>query len=126
MQKENYESRKNISIHKRKIYTNPSYLWVKYPFYAALKHLNGKWYGIIMNVSKKNLGFQEDREIDILVVKCDPYLIPDLIKEKGFFPAYHMNKKNWITILLDGSVTKKKIKELLDLSYDLVDFSAKK
>lgn len=43
----------------------------------------------------------------------------NLKQKKGFFPAYHMNKDSWISILLDGSVSEEEIKNLLDLSYKL-------
>lgn len=39
--------------------------------------------------------------------------------KEGFFPAYHMNKENWISILLDGTVSADEIKPLLELSYQL-------
>lgn len=99
--------------------TVPKYLWDKYPLYAVLKHNNNKWYGIIMNVQKEKIGLEGNEEVDILDLKCLPEFIGGLRKEKGFLPAYHMNKENWITIILDGSVNKEKIKQLIDLSYDL-------
>ena len=37
---------------------------------------------------------------------------------KGFLKAYHMNKEHWVTIILN-EVDQNKIKELIDLSYDL-------
>ena len=40
--------------------------------------------------------------------------------QPGFLPAYHMNKQNWISIILDGSVPDDKIFPLLELSYDSV------
>ena len=40
--------------------------------------------------------------------------------QPGFLPAYHMNKQNWISIILDGSVPDDKIFPLLGLSYDSV------
>lgn len=99
--------------------TIPEYLWDKYPLYAVLKHSNNKWYGIIMNVSKEKIGLEGTQEVDILDVKCPPELIGGFRKETGFLPAYHMNKENWITILLDKSVDKEKIKQLIDLSYEI-------
>ena len=38
-----------------------------------------------------------------------------------FLSGYHMNKKYWITMLLDGRVSEAKILDFLDLSYDLID-----
>ena len=56
--------------------------------------------------------------LEIVNLKCDPVLVGSLRSEPGFFPAYHMNKENWISVALDGSVPDSKIKMLLDLSYD--------
>lgn len=46
-------------------------------------------------------------------------MLGSLLEEKGFYPAYHMNKEHWITIFLDGSVDDEKILSLIDISYDL-------
>ena len=50
---------------------------------------------------------------------CDSILLGSLLDEKGFFPAYHMNKENWITVSLNGSVADDKIKMLIDMSFEL-------
>ena len=61
----------------------------------------------------------EDKTVDVLNIKCDPMMIGSLRMKEGFFPAYHMNKENWISILLDGTVSADEIKPLLELSYEL-------
>ena len=77
--------------------------------------------GIIMAVEKKTLGLEEDGKINILDVKCDPDLVGMIIQTYGFLPGYHMNKRHWITILLDDSVSEAKTLDFLDMSYDLID-----
>ena len=59
------------------------------------------------------------RMVDLLNVKCDPVLIGSLLLKDGFFPAYHMSKDNWVSILLDDRMNDEKIKTLLDMSYEL-------
>ena len=103
--------------------TEPEYLWKKDPDSAVLRHKNGKWYAIIMVVEKKILGLEEDGNIDILDVKCDPDLVGMIIQTYGFLPGYHMNKRHWITILLDESVSEAKTLDFLDMSYDLTESS---
>ena len=99
--------------------TEPDYPWIKSPNDAVYRHPNNKkWFALIMRVSKTKLGLQEEELLDIVNFKCDPVLIGSLLGEKGFFPAYHMSKTNWITVTLDGSATDDKIKMLLDMSYD--------
>lgn len=99
----------------------PEYPWEKYPFYAMLRHPGSKWFGIVMNVSADKLGLGKKEEIDILVVKYLPDLIGGLRAEPGSFPAYHMNKEHWITILLDETADKKKAEQLIDLSFELTE-----
>ncbi len=113
--------RQQIFDYAEKIYeTKPEYLWMQYPSYAVLRHSdNGKWYAIIMDVPKNKLGIQSTEIVDVLDVKCDPVLISTLWKTTGFLPAYHMSKKNWISILLDGTITDDKILGLLDMSYKM-------
>lgn len=54
-------------------------------------------------------------------VKCDPDKAIELREEfPCVLPGYHMNKKHWNTIMVDGSVTTKQLKEWIDHSYDLV------
>lgn len=54
-------------------------------------------------------------------VKCDPDKAVELREEfPCVLPGYHMNKKHWNTILVDGSVSTRQLKEWIDHSYDLV------
>lgn len=100
--------------------TTPEYLWAKYPGYAVLRHQsNKKWYAIIMDIPREKLGLPGGGMVDILDLKCDPLMSGSLLEEKGILPGYHMNKGNWITVLLDGSVEKDLILSLLDMSHEL-------
>lgn len=54
-------------------------------------------------------------------VKCDPGKAVELREEFAcILPGYHMNKKHWNTVVVDGSVSSKQLKEWIDHSYDLV------
>ncbi len=95
------------------------YPWLKYPNYEVFRHSNNrKWFALIMDIPKNKLGLPGTDIIDVVNFKCDPLLIGSLLKEAGFFPAYHMNKESWITVALDKSVNDDTIKMLLDMSYD--------
>lgn len=72
-----------------------------------------------MDVTEDKLGLSGDRLVDALLLKCDPILVGSLRGERGFLPAYHMNKEHWVTVLLDGSVEDGRIYGLIDLSYTL-------
>ena len=54
-------------------------------------------------------------------VKCDPDLAEELREQYPcVLPGYHMNKKHWNTIIVDGSVSSKQLREWIDHSYDLI------
>lgn len=100
--------------------TLPEYLWSRTPDCAVLRREDsGKWYAVIMDIKAGVIG-AGDGIADIINVKCDELMIGNLLLTEGFFPAYHMNKDKWITILLDGSVSEKMIFPLIDMSYDRV------
>ena len=103
------------------------YPWESAPGYAVFRHSdNKKWFAVIMNISKSKLGLPDKEIADVVNLKCDPILIGSLRNEKGIFPAYHMSKTNWISVLLDGSVDDDKFKWLLDISFDLTAKKTKK
>ena len=111
-----------IVKHLQDIYgTGPEHLWAQYPTYSVFRHpLSRKWYAIIMDIPKSRLGLEGDEPVTVLNLKCSPLMVGSLLSEPGFFPAYHMNKTSWISILLDGSVPDEKGVPLLELSYDSV------
>jgi len=115
-------NREEIFEYVKKQYgTLPEYLWSSSPDSAVLRHKNGKWYAVIMNVEKSKLGLDENGTVEIMDVKCDPEMAGIIIQTYGFLPGYHMNKQHWITVLLDGTVGESKILDFLDMSYDLID-----
>jgi predicted DNA-binding protein (MmcQ/YjbR family) len=69
----------------------------------------------------EKLGLKGKGKVDIIDLKCDPILIGSLIRNNGYLPAYHMSKKSWITVLLDGSAPDEEIKDLIHLSFEIVD-----
>lgn len=111
---------------KKQYGTVPEYLWQDSPDSAILRHENGKWYAIFMNVERVKLGISGDGMVDIMVVKCEPDMIGMMTQIQGFLPGYHMNKRNWMTILLDGTVGEAKILDFLDMSYDLIEHGKKR
>lgn len=94
--------------------------WADDPESVIFRHrLNRKWFALIMRIPQKRLGLSGEEQVDVMNVKCYPELIENLRFSEGFFPAYHMNKTHWITVLLDDNADKEKIKTLLDISYEL-------
>lgn len=106
---------------KERYGTRPEYLWKFDSQSAVLRHKNGKWYAVLMSIETSKLGLEDERTIDIINVKCEPDIAAVLTQTSGFFLGYHMNKRHWITILLDGTVTKEQILDFLDRSYELIN-----
>lgn len=105
-----------------KYHTTPEYPWKDSPLYCTLKtNDKKKWYGLIMNIPYKTLGLKSEGMIDVINLKNDPEKIANLIDNKHYFKAYHMNKKYWLTILLDNKVELDEVKNLLDESYQVVE-----
>lgn len=100
--------------------TLQEYPWDKYPNYTTFKHKdNKKWFALIMDVPYEKLNIEKEGTVNVINLKNVPEMIGSLRKDKSILPAYHMNKDHWITILLDGTVQKQKIYDLIDISYDL-------
>lgn len=109
-----------LSYIKEQYGVMPEYLWHKFPDYAVFRHSNNrKWFAAVMNVPAAKLGLSGEDIKEIINLKCNPLLIGSLRESEGFLPAYHMNKENWISVLLDGTVDKDEICRLIDMSYEL-------
>ena len=103
----------------------PEFLWKRYPGYGVFRNPdNRKWYAVMMNIDGARFGL-ETGELEMLNVKVDEQMIPDLMTKEGFYEAYHMNKKHWITIVLDDTLEDEQVIQLLDHSYRLVARSKK-
>ena len=72
-----------------------------------------------MDIPASKLGLENDEIISIVNLKCDPILIGSLHKDNGIYPAYHMNKSYWISVVLDGTVDTEKLKWLTEISHTL-------
>ena len=97
------------------------YPWEKYPDYVVIRRRdNQKWFAGIFTITGHKVGLDTNEPIDVVNLKCEPDLIPTLIRESGIYPAYHMNKTYWFTILLDQKLSWMQLQELIDESYRLV------
>lgn len=105
-----FEQSNRITEQINRLYQDePEFAWDKFPGYGIFRNSsNKKWYAIIMNVDKSKIEDQTG-EVEIMNVKLAPESIPVLLKKKGFYPSYHMQKKNWITIILDNTLSDEEI-----------------
>ncbi len=81
---------------------------------------NGKWYAVFISVTARKLGILSDRKVTVMNVKMKPCDIDDIVDNISFFPAYHMNKKHWISVLVDSPAETETIFKIIDDSYSLV------
>ena len=116
--KNNLKDRILSYVHK-KYKTKEEYPWDDMPEYYTLK-VNGKWYLLYMNIKYESIDKNKKGMVDVINIKLDPIMIEKLIDNKAYFPAYHMNKKYWITILLDNNIDYEVVCTLIDQSFDIV------
>ena len=96
------------------------YLWDNSPDAAAIRRRdNRKWYGVLMKIASDKVGLLPSREIDVLNLHVDADKLQSLVTVYGIFPAYHMSKKHWVTVVLDGRVDTETIFTMIDESYFL-------
>ena len=68
---------------------------------AVLRHADTrKWYAIVMRVSRRKFGFDSDEIIDVVNLKLPTEMFGSFGTADGVYPAYHMNKLHWISVLL--------------------------
>ena len=94
-----------------------------YPEAAVLRHADsGKWFALVMPVREEKLGLPaglRSQELDVVNLKLQPPLVTMTLEKEGAFPAYHMNRKHWVSIVLDSAFPEDEFFELLELSFRL-------
>ena len=81
--------------------TSPDYPFDEDFETAVLRHAdNRKWYAIVMRVSRHKFGFDSDEVIDVVNLKLPTEMFGSFSTAGGVYPAYHMNKLHWISVLL--------------------------
>ncbi|MDE6107932.1 MAG: MmcQ/YjbR family DNA-binding protein [Oscillospiraceae bacterium] len=99
----------------------PEYLWASYPNYAVFRHPGSKkWFGLLADMPPEKLGLSGEDVMDVLILRCGPALVGSLLGQEGYYPAYHMNKTNWVAVPLSGPVSEEELLSLLPICYDAV------
>ena len=108
-----------IAYIKNKYRVSPEYPWSRYDTNAVFRHPeNRKWFALVMDVDREKLGLKGDGLVAVMNLKVDDMFFRDMIiREEGIMPAYHMNKQHWITVLLDGTVPREQVYDLLEMSF---------
>lgn len=98
--------------------TSAEYLWEKHPSYGVLRNAKGKWYAMFMRIPKRRLLIDEEGECEVVNLKA---AAQELVDHQRIFPAYHMNKKHWISVRLDARWESGELEMLLGNSHQLSD-----
>ena len=94
------------------------YLWEKSPDTAVLRHEgNQKWYAVLMKIPWDKLEKGREGLVEAVNLKHDQ--VADLLSQNGIYPAFHMNKRYWISLPLDDTLTDEKVLELFERSWFL-------
>ena len=81
--------------------TSPDYPFDEDFETAVLRHAdNRKWYAIVISVSRRKFAFDSDEVIDVVNLKLPTEMFGSFGAPDGVYPAYHMNKLHWISVLL--------------------------
>ena len=81
--------------------TSPDYPFDDWMDSAVMRHADTrKWYAIAMKVSRRKFGMKSDETVDIVNVKMPLEMFGSFGAADGVYPAYHMNKLHWISVLL--------------------------
>ena len=98
------------------------FLWKKFPQNAIWRRKDTKkWYGALLTVSKRKLGIPSDEMVEIIDLRLEPEKLEKLIDNTKYYAGYHMNKKHWYTMILDGSVPVEEIYWRIEDSYRLAN-----
>jgi predicted DNA-binding protein (MmcQ/YjbR family) len=93
---------------------------------AVLRHTdNRKWYAIVMRVSRRKFGFDDDEVIDVVNLKLPTEMFGSFGASDGVYPAYHMNKLHWVSVLLPDSPDDI-VEFLLNVSFEATKSKSKK
>ncbi len=108
-----------INYVKEKYGADAEYLWKKFPNNAIFREqTTQKWFGAVLSVEKQKIGIKGNDIIEVIDLKESPENIAELVDGVRYFAGYHMNKKHWYTICLDGSVPIEEIYKRIDISFD--------
>ena len=93
------------------------------PDIKALVTPKGKWYALFLDVEYNKLQKDSlvDSKVKIVNLKHLSSEISTVIDNRNIFPSYHMNKNHWISVVLDNNIDIEYVKELIELSYNLVN-----
>ncbi len=111
-----------LLAHAAEVFGNaPEFPWgITPPATAVLRRADSeKWYGVIMTIPQRKLGLPSDAPVEVMNLHATPEAVAELLSRPEIYPAWHMNKKSWFTVILDGSISDEELFAHLAESYRL-------
>ena len=106
--------------------TQPDYPFDDWMESAVLRHTdNQKWYAIAMRVSRRKFGLNSDEEVDVVNLKLPTEMFGSFGAADGVYPAYHMNKLHWISVILPDA-TDELVQFLVNVSFEATKTTKKR
>lgn len=107
--------------HNREVYGDElEYLWPKVPENAVWRRKDtGKWYAALLIVPRSKLGLDCEELVEIIDLRVLPENVDALVDGERYFPGFHMNKRRWYTVMLDGSVPAEELYPRIAESYEM-------
>ena len=103
----------------RRYGAEPDYPWQRHPDTAVFRHTgNRKMFCLFLHLQPAKLGLAGEARRPVINVKCRPEYTGALRSLPGIFPAYHMNKEHWLSLMLDEA-DDRTVWELIDGSFRL-------
>ncbi|MCR5440218.1 MAG: MmcQ/YjbR family DNA-binding protein [Selenomonas sp.] len=95
------------------------YPWKDMDAAVIRSHLSQKWYALFMKVHTSKIGIGGSRPIRIMNLHGTAEQVAALVDGERYFPGWHMNRKYWYTICLDGSIPMMELQQRIDESFAL-------
>lgn len=112
------QTKRIMALVQEKYGNQLEYLWEKSPDTAVLRHEdNQKWYAILMRIPWDRLDKGREGLVEAVNLKHDQ--VADLLSQNGIYPAFHMNKRYWISLPLDDTLSDERVLELFERSWFL-------
>ncbi len=100
--------------------STPEFLWEKTPQNCILRRKDSqKWYAALLTLPRSKLIPGAQGMAEIVNFHALPDQIPHLLEMPGIYPGWHMNKRHWFTVILDGTLDNDTLRRLMQESYRL-------
>ncbi len=120
--------RKRLDDYVKETYgIEPEILPFSHEDYEIYRHAqSGRWFAVFIVKDRRLFGLSGDGPAEVLCLKPeDPLLADFLLQQPGYLRGYPSRSWNWITVVLDGTVSFEEIRRLLDGSYQATKSKAK-